>query len=228
MRCPSGLIDGRAIVRELPAALDGRVAGRRLHLVARRAHRRRSDASRCRPEWRKLAPGGDLISCFPCAECVCCGCLRRRRRSPWPPFSARRGRSSARLAWAFGGAAFGSITCHYAKFLHAGVVEGFITPPAVSSCEVSEVMRSCGGAVQGVSEERTQPMSGAVALNRQVSSSSTSSSGSSSSSSGSVCPSHSGDTHSAPLTLCVQVDLALALALTARVTGRWLHLLLRR
>ena len=49
-----------------------------------------------------------------------------------------------------------------------GVVEGFITPPAVSSCEVSEVMRSCGGAVQGVSEERQQPMSGSVALNRQV------------------------------------------------------------
>ena len=49
-----------------------------------------------------------------------------------------------------------------------GVVEGFITPPAVSSCEVSEVMRSCGGAVQGVSEERKQPISGTVTLNRQV------------------------------------------------------------
>ena len=49
-----------------------------------------------------------------------------------------------------------------------GVVEGFITPPAESSCEVSEVMRSCGGAVQGVSEERQQPISGTVALNRQV------------------------------------------------------------
>ena len=73
------------------------------------------------------------------------------QRSPWPPFSA-----------------FGPITCHSAKFPHSGVVEGFITPPAVSSCEVSEVMRSCGGAVQGVSEERKQPMSGSVALNRQA------------------------------------------------------------
>ena len=76
---------------------------------------------------------------------------------------ARRGRPSAPWVWAFG-----PITCHAAKFLHSGVVEGFITPPAVSSCEVSEVMRSCGGAVQGVSEERQQPMSGSVALNRQV------------------------------------------------------------
>ena len=49
-----------------------------------------------------------------------------------------------------------------------GVVEGFITPPAESSCEVSEVMRSCGGAVQGVREERQQPIKGDVTLNRQV------------------------------------------------------------
>ena len=140
------------------------------------------------------------------------------QRSPWPPFSARRGRPSAPWVWALG-----PITCHSAKFPHSGVVEGFITPPAVSSCEVSEVMRSCGGAVQGVSEERTQPMSGAVALNRQVSSGSTSSSSSSSNSSSSgdsVCPSHSGDTHSAPLALCVQVDLALTLTLTLTLTAR--------
>jgi len=37
-----------------------------------------------------LAPGGDLITCFACAEGACCGCLRRRRRSPWPPLSASR------------------------------------------------------------------------------------------------------------------------------------------
>ena len=88
VHCASEPIDGRAIVRELPAALDGRVAGCRLHLVARGALCWRSDASRRRPECRKLAPGGDLITCFPCAEGVCCGYLRRRRRSPWPPFSA--------------------------------------------------------------------------------------------------------------------------------------------
>ena len=80
------------------------------------------------------------------------------QRSPWPPFSAE-----GPWVWALG-----PITCHSAKFPHSGVVEGFITPPAVSSCEVSEVMRSCGGAVQGVSEERKQPMSGSVALNRQA------------------------------------------------------------
>ena len=45
----------------------------------------------------KLAPAGDLITCFPCAEGACCGSLRRRRRSSWPPFSAL-------------GAAFGPIT----------------------------------------------------------------------------------------------------------------------
>ena len=151
MHCASELIDGRAIVRELPATLNGRMAGRRLHLVARGALWWVSDASRRHHECRKLAPAGDLITCFPCAKRACCGSLRCRRRSPWPPFSA-----------------FGPITCHSAKFPHSGVVEGFITPPAVSSCEVSEVMRSCGGAVQGVSEERKQPMGGSVALNRQV------------------------------------------------------------
>ena len=41
-----------------------------------------------RPECSKLAPGGDLITCFPCVKGACCGCVRRRRRSPWPPFSA--------------------------------------------------------------------------------------------------------------------------------------------
>ena len=34
------------------------------------------------PECRKLAPGGDVVTCLPCAEGACCGCLRRRRRSP--------------------------------------------------------------------------------------------------------------------------------------------------
>ena len=39
-------------------------------------------ASRRAPECRKLAPGGDLVTCFVCAEGACCGCLRRQRRSP--------------------------------------------------------------------------------------------------------------------------------------------------
>ena len=45
-------------------------------------------------ECSKLAPGADLIACFPCAEGACSGYLRHRRRSPWPPlsaFGARRG-----------------------------------------------------------------------------------------------------------------------------------------
>ena len=38
---------------------------------------------------QELAPDGDLVTCFPCAEGACCGCLRRRRHSLWPPFSPR-------------------------------------------------------------------------------------------------------------------------------------------
>ena len=66
--------------------------------MRRRACRRTRAASarplRCtrrsarRAECRELAPDGDLISCCPCAKGACCGCLRHRRRSPWPPFSA--------------------------------------------------------------------------------------------------------------------------------------------
>ena len=37
-------------------------------------------------ECRKLAPGGDIITCFPCAEGTGCGSLRRRSQA------ARRGR----------------------------------------------------------------------------------------------------------------------------------------
>ena len=33
-----------------------------------------------------MAPGGDLVTRFPCAEGACGGCLRRRSRSPWPPY----------------------------------------------------------------------------------------------------------------------------------------------
>jgi hypothetical protein len=44
---------------------------------------------------------------------------------------------------------------------------GYITMPQECSSEVSEVMRSCGGAVQGVREVR-QPSGGAVTLNRQT------------------------------------------------------------
>ena len=54
-------------------------------------------------------------------------------------------------------------------YLPLGVAPGYITPPSACSTEVSEVMRSCGGAVQGVQEERRcQPADGTVALNRQV------------------------------------------------------------
>lgn len=48
-----------------------------------------------------------------------------------------------------------------------GVAPGSITPPVPSSTVVEEVMRSCGGAVQGVRELR-QPDGGEVPLNRQV------------------------------------------------------------
>jgi len=50
-----------------------------------------------------------------------------------------------------------------------GVAPGFVTTPSASSTEVTEVMRSCGGAVQGVQESREcQPAPGKVMLNRQV------------------------------------------------------------
>ena len=53
--------------------------------------------------------------------------------------------------------------------LPLSVAPGYITKPTPSSTEVVEVMRSCGGAVQGVEEKRDcQPMPGAVTLNRQV------------------------------------------------------------
>lgn len=48
-----------------------------------------------------------------------------------------------------------------------GVVPGCIAPPEPCSSEISEVMRACGGAVQGVREQR-QPSGGEVVLNRQV------------------------------------------------------------
>jgi hypothetical protein len=47
------------------------------------------------------------------------------------------------------------------------VAPGYITMPHECSSEVSEVMRSCGGAVQGVREAR-QPSGGEVTLNRQA------------------------------------------------------------
>ena len=56
---------------------------------------------------QKLAPSNDFITSFPCADGACGGCLRRQRRSPWPPFSAL-GR-----AWA----ATHLPLCH---FLHSG------------------------------------------------------------------------------------------------------------
>ena len=59
-------------------------------------------------EWRKLAPDGGIFTCFPCAEGTCCGCLQRRRRFPWPPFSA------------LGGCLWRVHSCHAAKFLHSG------------------------------------------------------------------------------------------------------------
>ena len=54
-------------------------------------------------------------------------------------------------------------------FLPLGVAPGYITAPTAASTEVTEVMRSCGGAVQGVKEERQcQPSDGEVTLNRQI------------------------------------------------------------
>ena len=56
-----------------------------------------------------------------------------------------------------------------AKFLPLSVAPGFITTPTASSTQVTEQMRSCGGAVQGVQEERQcQPADGTVVLNRQI------------------------------------------------------------
>lgn len=50
-----------------------------------------------------------------------------------------------------------------------GIAPGCITSPTPSSTVVTEIMRSCGGAVQGVQEERScQPADGVVMLNRQV------------------------------------------------------------
>ena len=37
-------------------------------------------AERLQTECSKWAPGGDLITCFPCAEGACCGCLRPKYR----------------------------------------------------------------------------------------------------------------------------------------------------
>lgn len=51
--------------------------------------------------------------------------------------------------------------------LPVAVAPGYITMPIECSSEVSEVMRSCGGAVQGVREVR-QPSGGEVTLNRQA------------------------------------------------------------
>lgn len=48
-----------------------------------------------------------------------------------------------------------------------GVAPGFCTPPQPSSTLVTPVMRSCGGAVQGVKEQRSPP-AGEVVLNRQA------------------------------------------------------------
>ena len=49
-----------------------------------------------------------------------------------------------------------------------GVAPGYVTTPLASTTTVSEVMRSCGGAVQGVEEARTGPQPTKIMLNRQV------------------------------------------------------------
>lgn len=49
-----------------------------------------------------------------------------------------------------------------------GVAPGYVTTPLASTTTVSEVMRSCGGAVQGVEEVRTGPQPTKIMLNRQV------------------------------------------------------------
>ena len=54
------------------------------------------------------------------------------------------------------------------EMLPLGVAPGFVTQPTKSSTLITEVMRSCGGAVQGVEEKRDcQPAKGTVMLNRQ-------------------------------------------------------------
>ena len=60
-------------------------------------------------ECRKLAPGGDIITCLPCAE----GTLwllaaPKPSRSPWPPHQCLEAR------------ALGSITCHSSELVHPG------------------------------------------------------------------------------------------------------------
>ena len=60
------------------------------------------------------------------------------------------------------------------ELMPLGVAPGFVTAPSPSSTKVSEVMRSCGGAVQGVEEARTattpsgKPADATVMLNRQT------------------------------------------------------------
>jgi hypothetical protein len=56
-----------------------------------------------------------------------------------------------------------------ASFMPLGIAPGYVTPPSPSTTEVVEVMRSCGGAVQGVEEKRSGPPAEAtVMLNRQT------------------------------------------------------------
>lgn len=47
-----------------------------------------------------------------------------------------------------------------------GVSEGYVTVPVQSSSQMEEVMRSCGGAVQGLREIREAQESQSVFLNR--------------------------------------------------------------
>ena len=55
------------------------------------------------------------------------------------------------------------------EMLPLSVAPGFITSPAPSSTLVEPVMRSCGGAVQGVEERRSSNVGdSSVMLNRQV------------------------------------------------------------
>ena len=49
-----------------------------------------------------------------------------------------------------------------------GVAPGYVTTPQCSTTRVSAVMRSCGGAVQGVEEERCVLQSSKIVLNRQA------------------------------------------------------------
>ena len=62
-----------------------------------------------------------------------------------------------------------SATDDQSSLLPLGIAPGFVTAPTASSTTVAEVMRSCGGAVQGVEEQRRcQPADGNVVLNRQT------------------------------------------------------------